>query len=382
MINHLIAIDDEPEILSVLRKFGEACGYRVDTTADPEIFKSILRNGRPNVVIVDLQMPDCDGVELLEYLADMRSSAAIVLSSGFDNRVLTITNELGRQLGLNMANALPKPVRMSALRAILDEYREDDFVVEPDSLRAAIEAGQLELHFQPLLNLRERKLIGWEGLVRWQHPDRGLIMPDRFIAVAEREGLIDPLSTRVAELAVRQLADWQGTGCNAFVSINLSAQNLADAQLPDRLEQLCTRHNVPSALLRLELTETAVMADPVRMISVLTRLRLKGFELAIDDFGTGYSSLQQLHRLPFSELKIDQSFVRFMGQSEEAKLIVGLTISLAHGLHMRVIAEGVESGDLADQLTAGGCDIAQGYHFGRPMPAHSTQAWMSRYVAV
>jgi EAL domain-containing protein (putative c-di-GMP-specific phosphodiesterase class I)/ActR/RegA family two-component response regulator len=378
MTNHLLAIDDEPELLALLSRTAKAWGYTVDTTTDPEVFKTVARTGEPNIILIDLQMPGYDGVELLEFLAAQQCRAAIVLSSGFDTRVVNISRELGKKLGLNMANPLPKPVRATALRATLDEYRSSPFEIDAGALREAIDDGQLELHFQPLVDLRERRLIGWEGLVRWQHPKQGMIMPDRFIRLAERNGLIDPLSDRVAELAVRQLADWNGDGRNAFISINLSAQNLADAQLPDRLERLCVQHNVPPILLRLELTETAAMADPIRVIAVLTRLRLKGFELAIDDFGTGYSSLLQLHRLPFSELKIDQSFVRFMRESEEAKLIVGLTITLAHGLRMQVIAEGVETGDLAEQLAADGCDIAQGYHFGKPMPAANTQAWMTR----
>lgn len=378
MPNHLLAIDDEPELLALLRRIAEACGYRVDTTTDPDVFKKIVRAAEPSVILIDLQMPSCDGVELLEFLGEQKCRAAIVLSSGFEPRVINITRELGAKLGLNMTAPLPKPVRAIALRAMLDQYRRNHFEIDASALRAAIDSEQFELYFQPLLDLRERRLIGWEGLVRWQHPVHGLIMPDQFIAVAEREDLIDRLSNCVAELAVRQLADWHADGRDSFVSINLSAQNLADAQLPDRLERLCLQHHVPPALLRLELTETAAMADPIRMIAVLTRLRLKGFELAIDDFGTGYSSLQQLHRLPFSELKIDQSFVRLMAESEEAKLIVGLSITLAHGLHMQVIAEGVETGDLADLLSAGGCDIAQGYHFGKPMPAQNTGAWVTQ----
>jgi EAL domain-containing protein (putative c-di-GMP-specific phosphodiesterase class I)/ActR/RegA family two-component response regulator len=378
MANHLLAIDDEPELLAILSRIAESSGFKADTTTDPEAFKAIVRSEELSVIVIDLQMPGCDGVELLEFLAAEKCRAAIALSSGFDSRVVTITKELGEKLGLNMASSLPKPVRAGALRALLDQHREARFEVDAGILREAIDGNQLELHFQPFIQLRERRLIGWEGLVRWQHPLQGLIMPDRFISVAEREGLIDPLSDRVAELAVRQLAAWRDDGRNEFVSINLSAHNLADVRLPDRLERLCVQHNVPPNLLRLELTETAAMSDPIRMMTVLTRLRLKGFELALDDFGTGYSSLVQLHRLPFSELKIDQSFVRVMGQSEEAKLIVGLTITLAHGLNMQVVAEGVETGDLADQLSTDGCDIAQGYHFGKPMPAQNTGAWIAQ----
>jgi EAL domain-containing protein (putative c-di-GMP-specific phosphodiesterase class I) len=322
-------------------------------------------------------MPGCDGVELLEFLATQKCRSAIVLASGFDARVVSISKGLGEKLGLNMVAPLPKPFRLAALKAMLNDHRESHFEIGAATLRQAIDGDQLELHFQPLIDLRARCVLGWEALVRWQHPQQGLLMPDTFIGVAERDGVIDALSYRVAELAVRQIAAWREEGLELFVSINLSALNLGDARFPDLLEQLCTQHGVPPALLRLELTETAAMADPVRLIGALTRLRLKGFELAIDDFGTGYSSLLQLHRLPFSELKIDQSFVRAMGKSEEAELIVGVTIGLGHALKMQMIAEGVETGEIADQLAALGCDVGQGYHFGRPMPARDTQAWIS-----
>lgn len=374
--NHLLAIDDDAGMLDIVSRAARSLGYRVDATIDPDAFKEIVRTAGPDVIMIDLQMPRCDGVELLEFLAAEKCRSPIVLASGFDARVVSISKALGEKLGLTMATPLTKPVRLAALKAMLTLYRESDFEIDAATLRQAIEDDQLELHFQPLIDLKTRGLIGWEALVRWQHPQQGLQMPDAFIGVAERDGVIDALSHRVAELAVRQIAAWRADGLDLFVSINLSALNLGDARFPDRLEQLCASHDVPPALLRLELTETAAMANPVGLIGALTRLRLKGFELAIDDFGTGYSSLLQLHRLPFSELKIDQSFVRAMGDSEEAELIVGVTIGLGHALNMQMIAEGIETGAVADQLAALGCDIGQGYHFGKPMPACDTRAWL------
>jgi EAL domain-containing protein (putative c-di-GMP-specific phosphodiesterase class I) len=204
-----------------------------------------------------------------------------------------------------------------------------------------------------------------------------MIMPDRFIALAEQENLIDALTERVVELAVRELGGWRKRGLEAFVSVNISAANVV-ANLPDRLAQLCARHGVPPSAICIELTESAAMGNPALMLEVLTRLRLKGFKLAIDDFGTGYSSLLQLHRLPFSELKIDQSFVRNMGHSEEANLIVGAIINLAHSLKLELIAEGVESADLRDRLAELGCEMGQGYHFSRPMPASQVLDWAAK----
>ncbi len=222
------------------------------------------------------------------------------------------------------------------------------------------------------------KTIGFEGLVRWNHPEFGVVMPDRFIALAEREGLIGALTDRVLELAAAQVSAWWKLGMEFFVSVNVSAANIV-AGLPDQLVRLCTRHDIPPRLLRLELTETAAMGNHALMLEVLTRVRLKGFQLAIDDFGTGYSSLVQLHRLPFSELKIDQSFVREMANSEEARMIVGAIVSLGRSLRLELIAEGIETEDLMQRLIAMGCEMGQGYFFSRPMPASHVPDWIAQY---
>ena len=232
------------------------------------------------------------------------------------------------------------------------------------------------LFYQPLVDLRLSRLVGWEALARWHQPEIGLIGPDRFIPLAETEGLMAALTERVLNLAVEEMSRWEpGRLGDSFVSVNFSATDLKDAQFPDRLERLCRKHGVAPARLRLELTETAAMGETVRFVEVLTRLRVKGFQLAIDDFGTGYSSLVQLHRLPFSELKIDQTFVRGMATSEEAAIIVSAIISLGHSLRLELVAEGVEDGVTADLLKAAGCEVAQGYHFSRPMPPQDIARW-------
>jgi len=213
-------------------------------------------------------------------------------------------------------------------------------------------------------------------LVRWNHPEFGIVMPDRFIGLAERENLINPLTDRVLDLAAGQISTWRKAGIEAFLSVNVSAANIV-AELPDQLARLCTRHDIPPRSLRLELTESAMMGNQALMLEVLTRVRIKGFLLAIDDFGTGYSSLVQLHRLPFSELKIDQSFVREMATSEEASLIVGAIIGLGHSLNQELIAEGIETEDVMQRLTALGCQIGQGYLFSRPMPASKVPDWLA-----
>jgi EAL domain-containing protein (putative c-di-GMP-specific phosphodiesterase class I) len=203
-------------------------------------------------------------------------------------------------------------------------------------------------------------------------------MPDRFIALAEQEGLIGPLTERVLDLAAAQIATWRRLGIDTVVSVNISAANIV-TELPDQLVRLCTLHDIPPSLLSLELTETAAMGNRALMLEVLTRVRLKGFRLAIDDFGTGYSSLVQLHRLPFTELKIDQSFVGGMASSEEANVIVGAIVNLGHSLHLELIAEGIETEDLLKRLVAMNCQTGQGYFFSRPMPASEVPDWIDKH---
>jgi EAL domain-containing protein (putative c-di-GMP-specific phosphodiesterase class I)/CheY-like chemotaxis protein len=372
----ILAIDDEPALLDIIQKVARSSNFTAMVTTDPAAFRTALVEQPPSVVLLDLQMPDCDGIELLHALADAHCRAKVILMSGFDARVLGLARGIGQGLGLDMGDPLPKPLRIADLRQILAKVRSKSFDVDAAGLREAIDSDRLELFYQPLVTLSTGEIIGFEGLVRWQHPEFGIIPPDRFIPLAERENLINPLTDRVLELAAAQIAVWKQLGIGVFVSVNISAANIV-ADLPDQLARLCVRHGIPPRLLRLELTETAAMGNHTLMLEILTRIRLKGFQLAIDDFGTGYSSLVQLHRLPFSELKIDQSFVREMAVSEEANLIVGTIVNLGHSLHLDLIAEGIETEDLMDRLIEMGCETGQGYFFSRPMPAGDVPGWLA-----
>jgi len=374
----LLAIDDEQAFLDIVQKVGHSAGFTATVTTDPAVFRAALTSAPPAVVLLDLQMPQCDGIELLHALADAHCRARVILMSGFDARVLTLARGVGHDLGLDMGEPLQKPLRPIELRQTLSKIRGKSFQADAAGLRAAIDQNQLELFYHPLVTLRTGETIGFEALVRWRHPEFGIIPPDRFVPLAEREGLIDLLTERVLELAASQIASWRQIGIAPFVSVNISAANIA-AGLPDQLAGLCVRHQIPASQLRLELTETAAMGNHTLMLEILTRIRLKGFQLAIDDFGTGYSSLVQLHRLPFTELKIDQSFVREMGNSEEANLIVGAIVGLGRSLSLELIAEGIETEDLMHRLVALGCQTGQGYFFSRPMPAADVPGWLAQH---
>jgi EAL domain-containing protein (putative c-di-GMP-specific phosphodiesterase class I) len=246
-------------------------------------------------------------------------------------------------------------------------------------LRRALDAdGELFLQYQPKFTLDGGQIEGLEALLRWRHPERGLIPPAEFIPVAEGAGIILRLTERVLGLALAQLRGWLDDGHPVPVAVNLSTRCLMDAGLPQLVATLLARYGVPAGLLRLEVTESAVMGDAARCLDVLQRLRALGVHLSIDDFGTGYSSMAYLRQLPVDELKIDRSFVMGLTDSPQDAVLVRTAIDLGHNLGLTVVAEGVEGPDHVAALRELGCDIAQGFHFARPMPAEDVTALLCR----
>jgi EAL domain-containing protein (putative c-di-GMP-specific phosphodiesterase class I) len=242
-------------------------------------------------------------------------------------------------------------------------------------MRRALQQHELRLFIQPKLHLLDDTLVGAEALVRWQHPQRGLVPPLEFIPFAEETGFIHELSLWVVDEAARLLAHWQAGGLLPRLSVNLSVHDLMKADLVERLQWRLQRHGVPPASLCLEITESAIMNDPERALQTLQALKALGCRLSIDDFGTGYSSYATLRDLPVDELKIDMSFVRAMEKVPKDAMIVRSIIDVAHNLDLSVVAEGVENEAIRQQLALLGCDEAQGWHIGRPMPAEQFEAW-------
>jgi len=248
-------------------------------------------------------------------------------------------------------------------------------------LRRAIEGGDLSLYLQPKVEMATGRVCGAEGLVRWRHAERGLIFPGEFIELAEHTGLIKPLTEWVIETALRLNHGWMQQDCALPIAVNLSARNLHDEGLLEKIRQLQATWGVPNGLLELEITESTVMEDAEFALRVLHGLRAQGIPLYIDDFGTGYSSLSYLLKLPVEYIKIDQTFVRGMLVSKDSSVIVRSTIELAHDLGRMVVAEGVETRENWDQLAALGCDFAQGYFIGRPMPSADFPLWLQQFRA-
>jgi diguanylate cyclase (GGDEF)-like protein len=244
------------------------------------------------------------------------------------------------------------------------------------TLRKAVEGDQLELYYQPKIECRSGRLVGVEALARWQHPQLGLVLPDRFIGLAEETGMIAPLTRWALNAALRQIRAWLDIGLELPVAVNLSAFDVQEADMPAVIADLLGRWNVPARLLTVEITEGALLADPALALDVLEQLERLGVVAALDDFGSGYSSLGYLKQFPVHELKIDRSLVTDIVRQPRDRTIVRSTVELGHSLGLIVVAEGVEDAATLSMLGALGCDLAQGYFIARPMPPASLTHWV------
>jgi EAL domain-containing protein (putative c-di-GMP-specific phosphodiesterase class I) len=247
-------------------------------------------------------------------------------------------------------------------------------------LRTAIDEEQLELHYQPKVDLRTGAVPSVEALIRWNHPKKGRLSPAAFLHAASGTDLMGPLTVHLIELALRDCAAWRAHGATAGVDINLSEANVLDVQLPAEVDRLLAKWDLPSRAIGFELTEAAIQADPEKASTVLRGLSDRGIRLGLDDFGTGYSSLAVLRDLPLRELKIDRAFINGLTASSADESIVRSTIGMAHDLDLSVTAEGVEDEDTLRRLAELGCDEAQGYFFAKPLPLAALIAWFDRPV--
>lgn len=382
----LIVIDDEADMAGFISDVALQSGFSVEQFNDAWLFKNQYKKGA-DVIVLDLMMPGVDGIEIIRFLSDIGCDAWLILISGFDPGVLHSAQKLAIEQGLNFSGSLSKPFRHMDLHHLLNGLRieprrkaspsiDSCDVPTADELYTAFHNNELVVYYQPKVNLQNGAIAGLEALVRWQHPDHGLLYPNRFIPMAEQQGLIDDLTWVVLNQVAIQCRAWRSAGIELPVAVNMSANTLQELDLPERINSLVNKHAIEASQLVLEVTETALMQELTKSLDILTRLRMKGFQLSIDDFGTGYSSLVQLHRAPFSELKIDRSFVLDMAHDKEACSIVEMVILLGHKLGMKVVAEGIETQANLDQLAAMGCDLGQGYHIARPQPDEAVTAWL------
>ncbi len=387
----LIVVDDEEDLAGFVSEVAEREGFQTELFHRADSFKNAYANRHPtDVIVLDLMLPDIDGVELIRHLSEIGCNAQLILVSGFDEGVLHSAEKIAIERGLNYVGKLNKPFRRQELSSLLSRVSTATHVVnrqsssyQPDEadLRAAITNREIIVHYQPKIHLLSGQVKGFEALVRWQHPRHGLLYPISFLTIAEKSGLIGDLTWCVLKQVTEQCQRWGHKNIKIPVSVNMSGSTISDLTLPEKIAELLQKHRIDPRLIILEMTESTVMEEFTESLDILTRLRMKGFRLSIDDFGTGYSSLVQLHRAPFSELKIDKSFVTNIIGDKEAFVIVEAVIALAQKLDLLVVAEGVETEQVLDLLTGMGCDMAQGYYISEPMPAHEVSNWLSERPA-
>lgn len=386
----LLVIEDDADVSFTICTIAASAGFETRSAASWEGFLAERDGWRPTHIVVDLAMPDVDGVETMQQLAKSGSDAVVIVTSGLGAKILSSAATAAAENGVRIAGVLPKPFTPARLRALLNAdppARGDGVAQDPASrsrvafditaemLSTALESGALRVHYQPKVSCAKGTLVGFEALVRWEHPEFGTILPDRFIPVAERSGLISRLTRQVIEQAL----SWMSRSLqdpDIKISLNLSASSLDDRELARWISRRCSELSIQPGRVTIEMTETTAVKDPVEMLEILTKFRITGFDLSIDDFGVGYSSLIQLVRLPFSEIKIDKVFVGSAGESDESRKIVSAVVSLGRALGLYVTAEGVEDARTLEYLRQIGCDAAQGYLIARPMDAAAALEWV------
>mgnify|MGYP001986972444 CR=1 FL=1 len=379
-------MDDEVDFAEFVADVAESMDFNVISTDDPTEVETLFLQDL-NIIVLDLFMPHIDGIELLRLLSKSKSSASIVLMSGKDKGVLNSAQKIAEEQEINVLGVLQKPFFAKQLEVVLAKYvnesskrKQGSFLLpSAQEIRSAIENKDLFLVYQPQINITNRKVIGVEALVRWKHSERGLIPPGIFIPIAEDNDLIKDISNFVTKTSIRQQVEWLKNGIDLRMSINMSPKILTDLDMPEKLSSCVKEMGANIKNIVIEVTETALMSDVVRYMDILARLKMKGFNLSIDDFGTGYSSLQQLIRVPFNELKIDQAFIKNLDTDEECKTITEISIMLAHKLGMTVVAEGIETESVWNILRHLKCDEGQGYWMAKPMLPEEIEAWKENW---
>ncbi len=382
----LIVIDDEADLASFVCDVAEQAGFDAEQFNSADAFRKQYDQSA-SIIVLDLIMPEVDGIEIIRFLAEIHSDALLILMSGFDSGVLHSAQKLAVEQGLNIVGSLNKPFRHDELHQLLCQFsvtpknhnnNTKSEQISADELSDAMVNNGIVVYYQPKVALHGHAEACVEALVRYQRPNGDLIMPDFFIPTAEQYNLIDNLTWLVLTQVMQQCQAWREQGLSIQVAVNMSSNTLKDLNLPEKMGRLLQKYDLPPSQIVLEVTETVLMQELTKSLDILTRLRMKGFHLSIDDFGTGYSSMVQLHRAPFSEIKIDRSFIAEMEDDSEAATIVETIIMLGHKLNMKVVAEGVETESCHKKLTRLFCDQAQGYFFARPMPGYKIFSWFSQ----
>lgn len=357
-------VDDERCILELISKGLEEAGFQPETFTSGREFERAVVLESPDLCIMDLSLPDIDGVTILNELAQQGYRGRILLISGHSQQVLRSVSRMAEDYQLQIIGCIRKPFTMKPLLDALRMQHPSSFVPQLHEVVEAIRNEQIVVRYQPIVDLPNHQVVAAEALVRWQHPTEGLLPPSCFLGKLDHAGM-NELTAYVLRNVFQHRTLWKRNGIDIALAVNVPTPILLDPLFAAELGRLMERHNAGLEGIILEITENDMMPDAAMLARVLSALCLKGARVAIDDFGTGFSSLSRLQRLPVDEVKIDKSFIRHCVTHSEDRKIVEAVIALAHALNMRVVAEGVETDATAALLAELGCDFAQGFLFGR-----------------
>ncbi len=379
----LIVDDDQLQQVTLTRRL-RALGIPSDGATTLAQAAGHLSATRYDAVLLDLSLGESDGISLLQAVRDSVSDPVVVIVSGLEDRVRNASFRLAEGLGLRVAGPLRKPATQDDLRRILDDlpsrlpsaHAAAQWAPTAADLAEALRREAIGVQYQPKVGLADGRVVGVEALARWLTDTLIPVPPDVFIPLAERNDLIVPLTFHVLRESLRTCRTWRKRHPDCTVAVNISPLVLANPALPDQIDRLLHETGLGPGALVAEITESTVIEHPLIAAEVLTRLRIKGISLSIDDFGTGHSSLLSLLKLPFSELKIDKSFVSHCDVDPEAWKITRATISMARELGLTVVAEGVETEVIAEMLRKAGCHVGQGWLFARAMAARELLPWL------
>ena len=356
----------------------------VHVAADGRRALDVLVKTPVDLIISDIDMPGVDGLELMRLLAHSGYTGSVIIVSAIETALLSATEAMAKAYGITVLGAISKPVTRAALARLI--VRHSPAVPKPkatvftsfsiDEILAGLEANQIEPFFQPKVDLVTGRVVGAEALASWRHPKLGVIAPVRFIKALEDAGKIDELMWVMLKKGAAFCKTLNATGVESSVAINLSLRSLNNVRLASEIADVVKAHHVKPSQMAIEITETAATTDLAAALENLTRLRMRGFTLSIDDFGTGYASMQQLTRIPFTELKVDRTFVANAATNEAARLVLKSSLQLARDLNIVAVAEGVETQQHWELLQELGCNVAQGYYIAKPMDAPAYIRWM------
>ncbi|PKA14046.1 diguanylate phosphodiesterase [Leptospira meyeri] len=379
-LNFLVIEDDDFQrevIVDILIRLGAIHVTQARTGSEALKILTEINPSPIDIILCDLNMPEMDGMEFIRHIGTSHSSIATIIMSALDGALIESVQKMASAYGANILGAIEKPITPGHLETLLSLYNARDSKQGKTSNQGSrftigeilegLTNGNFEPYFQPKIHLATGKLIGAEALARWIHPLHGVISPYAFIDLLEKTGNIDILTFVMLEKSAKACQRLHSQGFNISISINLSLSSLTDTKLADKITRIILDSGIDPKYIILEITETAAMTEMAPALENLARLRMKGFGLSIDDYGTGYSSMQQIARIAFTELKIDQSFVREMATSNVSKVLINSSIDMATKLQMKSTAEGIETKKDWEALQSMNCDLGQGYYIAKPM---------------